>query len=411
MSVTRDWQPTDLAAVLDGLRTGAIVGPIPALMPRTDGVCLLYPNEVHSIAGEPEVGKGWIVQGETARILPHQKVLYLDFEDTAASVLGRLLALGTTAEQIAANLVYVRPDTPPVAQTIPRLLRLGPFALAVIDGLSEAYVLLGLDPYSNVDAAKFLAAIARPIADAGAAVTELDHVTKATESRGRYAIGAQHKLAGIAVAYSVEAIKPPNRLAAGMLKVKVTKDRHGHVRGHADSGGTIALVHVTPSDEGEHVTITVAPPDGTADEFRPTFLMERISHYLNTNPGATANDIKGDVKGNTRAKQTGLRILIAEGYVEPRPDGQARRHHNLRNFAADNPETDDRDHRDQTGTKPGPSPSQNHRDHRDHPLQGGSGPGPGSTARRNGQPGPGPTTDPLDAELARVTGKFGEGNS
>jgi hypothetical protein len=162
-----DWAPEDLTSIVDGLQRGEIVGPVPTLLARTDGVPLLYLGQIHSIAGEPEVGKGWIVQAETARLLPHHKVLYLDFEDTAASVLERLFALGATAEQITTNLAYVRPDVPPAPRTIPGLLAEGPFVLAVIDGLSEAYVLLGLDPYSNVDAAKFLAAVARPLADHG----------------------------------------------------------------------------------------------------------------------------------------------------------------------------------------------------------------------------------------------------
>ena len=47
----------------------------------------------------------------------------------------------------------------------------------------------------------------RPIAAAGAAVVLIDHVAKDKEKRGRYAIGAQHKLAGVAVAYGIEVLR------------------------------------------------------------------------------------------------------------------------------------------------------------------------------------------------------------
>jgi hypothetical protein len=403
MTVDRAWTPVDVDAILHGLATGTITGPVPSLLPRSDGVCLLYPGEVHSMAGEPEAGKGWIVQAETARVLPTAKVLYLDFEDTAASVLGRLLALGATADQIVANLVYVRPDTPPGSQTIPGLLKRGPFELSVIDGLSEAYVLAGLDPYSNVDAAKFLAAIARPIADHGAAVVGIDHVVKAAESRGRYAIGAQHKLAGIAVAYNIEATKQPSRLTAGLLKIKVAKDRHGHVRGHADSSGTIALVHVTPTDDGQVVTVAVEPPDASTPDgaFRPTFLMGRIAELVDREPGIGTRAIRERIKGQHRAKDTALALLISEGYIERSEHGAAHHHRTLRPFAADPDEQAPCPDRapatvpsvpDRAPAVPQACPQPLHETVPPSPPIGGRG-------TRH--------TDPLDAELERVTAKFG----
>src|SRR5262249_35923303 len=50
------WAAVDLTDVLEG---GTVTTP-PRVMGRTDGIMLLYPGRVHSIAGEPEAGKSWV---------------------------------------------------------------------------------------------------------------------------------------------------------------------------------------------------------------------------------------------------------------------------------------------------------------------------------------------------------------
>lgn len=325
------WWPVDLSQIIAGIKAGRVVGPVPKLLQRTDGVALLYPAEVHSLAGEPETGKGWIALTAAAQVIADGgHVLYLDCEDAPASIVTRLLALQVPADHIIERFAYVRPVDPPHAGTLDALLG-RTYQLAVIDGLSEAYALLGLDPYSNTDAAEFLAKLCRPIATTGAAVLLIDHVIKNKESRGRYALGAQHKLAGIATAYTTDAIAIPSRKDAGLIKVRVEKDRHGHVRPHAD-GKQIALARITPTNDGAHVTVTLDPPDQpttSTGEFRPTILMGRIWEYVEANPGATRNTIQREVKGTSNDyKDQALRLLITEGYIKC-VDGarNARLHH------------------------------------------------------------------------------------
>ena len=74
-------------------------------------------------------------------------VLYVDFEDSAPSIVGRLLALGTPPEAILERLDYLRPCDPFTPGALSALLDARQHALATLDGLSEAYALLGLDPY------------------------------------------------------------------------------------------------------------------------------------------------------------------------------------------------------------------------------------------------------------------------
>jgi hypothetical protein len=315
------WLPLDLGAIIAGLQSGEIVGPVPELLARTDGPCLLYPGAVHSISGEPESGKGWIALAAAVAVLASgAAVLYLDFEDSPASIIGRLLALGASAEAIIGHFVYVRPGDPFAAVKFDALVRSRPYALAVVDGVSEAYGLLGLNPSDNEDVVKFLAALPRPLANAGAAVLEIDHVTKSKDSRGRYQIGGQHKLAGIDASYSAEVMNTPSRTSEGLIKLKVQKDRHGNVRPHQDAAHIIALVRITPQDDGERVTVTLEPPDGTgaAGEFRPTHLMERVSRYLEEErEAASSRAVREACKGKRVATvDKAIRALVAEGFVK-----------------------------------------------------------------------------------------------
>lgn len=330
---TDTWQPVDLAQIVAGIESGLIVGPVPTLLRRSDGRPLMYPGEVHSLAGEAESGKSWVMLSEcAARIAAGDRVLFLDFETNAPSVVERLLALGSAPPEIIERFVYVRPDDPPADAAIGALAA-GGFAVAVIDGNSEAYSLFGLDPLSNSDVATFLSRLPRPLANGGAAVVQIDHVTKDRETRGRYALGGQHKLAGIGVAFTVEALTVPSRTRAGLLKVRVTKDRHGHVRAHAQ-GDVIALAHITPIDGGKRVTVTLDPPDSRNEsgEWRPTTLMEKVSRFVESEPGSTLNAVKTGVVGKNSYVGDALDYLARDGYIERTQQGQAQHHHSLRPY-------------------------------------------------------------------------------
>ena len=328
------WAPVDLRPILAKISAGELAGPVPSLMPRADGVALLYPGELHSLAGEPESGKGWLMLATATQLIADgRKVLYIDFEDSAANVTARLLALGASPTAISQQFAYVHPEGSLAAIHLTRLLEGQQYALAVLDGMSEAYALLGLDAYSNGDVPKFLQTLPRPVASTGTAVVLIDHVPKAKDNRGRYAIGAQHKLAGMAVAYGVDVIEQPSRTRAGTLKLLVHKDRHGHIRGHA-THGVIALARITPSQGGATVVVALEPPDSTADDgpFRPTVLMERISRHIEGSPGVTQRSIRTAVTGKNDWKDVALSLLIAEGYVEVKQEGQAHRHYSLTSF-------------------------------------------------------------------------------
>jgi len=204
------WAPVDLAAVI---RDGHLDEP-PRMLARTDGPCLIYAEKNHVFSGEPESCKGWAALHLAAeRVRAGEQVVYFDFEDVAGTVIPRLLALGLEEGAIVERFHYIQPDEPleqAAWADLERVLALEP-TLAVIDGVTEALVVHGLDLKDNTDIAKWLALLPRRLTRAGAAVVQIDHVGRDRDARGRFALGAQHKLAGVDVHYGFDVIEPFGR--------------------------------------------------------------------------------------------------------------------------------------------------------------------------------------------------------
>ena len=138
-------------------------------------------------------------------LLTDGRVLWIDFEDDERGVVGRLKALGVPDDVILARFGYINPDEP-LGDGVKRIARsrvdlaeaLGePWDLVVIDGVTESMALEGFNLNDNTDAADWQRRLPKYAArTTGAPVACIDHVTKSSENRGRWAIGAQHKLAG-----------------------------------------------------------------------------------------------------------------------------------------------------------------------------------------------------------------------
>jgi len=101
------WEPIDAGAWLDGDRK-----PLEAeLGARDDGVFLLYPGKTHSLVGESEAGKSWLALYWVAQELEAgHDVGYIDFEDSADGIFGRLVELAD-ATAIRKHFKYLRPES------------------------------------------------------------------------------------------------------------------------------------------------------------------------------------------------------------------------------------------------------------------------------------------------------------
>jgi len=251
---TTSWAPIDLGAE-----------PTEDLAPtvgiRSDGAALFYPGRKHMIQSEPESGKGWLALSVSVQLVrAGLRVCYIDFEDHAAAIRERLRSLGLEDFD---RFTYIRPEEPlsDAGETDLRgaLAESAP-SFVTIDGVTEAMALHKLSPLDNEDVAAFFEGFPSRLAKDGAAVAKLDHVVKAREARGRYAIGAQHKLAGIdGAAYSLQTVQPFGRGLHGAARIEVVKDRLGYIRAAAAGGKVAGEFHLRSDPTGRVDLCEVQP--------------------------------------------------------------------------------------------------------------------------------------------------------
>lgn len=293
------WAPVDVRAARD---SRSVL--LPTILARADGPCLFYRGRIHSVHGETESGKSWLVQCATAEcLLIGEPVLYLDFEDEAGAVAERLVRLGVPADAVEnpALFVYVHPETPPTTererQAFDALLN-GTYSLAVVDGVTDSMALFGLSGMDADDVARWHRELPKAVAHrTGAAVVCVDHVAKDSQTRGRFALGSHHKIAGLSgAAYVVEMLQPFAVGQAGRASVRVGKDRPGRVRGlgsrwrKSDRTQHVADLLLDSTDAERTVWALDRPSHGGASTdtddgkpsktaFRPTWFMEQVSRY------------------------------------------------------------------------------------------------------------------------------------
>jgi hypothetical protein len=341
----RSWRPVDLTAVLDGTYQPVA----PTVGARSDGVGLFYPGRLHTIASESEGGKTWFALLTCAHELEQgNAVVYLDFEDDEGGVVGRLLALGAHPNDIRARFASIRPDDALTAlgnrDDLGECLGDLRPTLAVLDGVTEAMALHGLELKDNTGVAVFGKMLPRWIADQGPATVALDHVVKDRENRGRYAIGGQHKLAGLnGAAYTLENRTPMAIGQTGKSSVYIAKDRPAQLRRHAlPSEGKLHWFGdlVVASDSDTHVAGNLyAPTPRETAAFRPDAVMAKITSALVHSPvGLSKNAIETTVGGRRDIVRLALEILVNEGAVLQTKQGAAMLHTLNPNHGAD---TDD----------------------------------------------------------------------
>lgn len=311
-------------ANLEAILTDAEPEQRPLWLRDAAGGALLYPGRYHDLHGEPSGGKTWIAYHAASQALEDgQGLVFIDWEDTPQTFAGRMLAVGVSALTIInpERVAYLQPEGPLGPVELARITRIieGTRAgLVIFDALAPALALDGADESSNPDVTGWVARVIRPITRMGVAVLAIDHVPK-NPDRPRGGRGAGAKLATIdGASYEVLATKAFSRKRAGSVKLRIAKDRPGHV---GPVGEIASHYTLTPGKDGALI-IAAADPDSLA--FRPTFLMEQISRFLERLPARhdppSTKDLLKAVKGKDAAKRTALRILAEEDYVQALPD-------------------------------------------------------------------------------------------
>lgn len=325
-----EWAVVDLQPILSG--DVEHLDPPPTILQRDDGPHLLYKGELNWLSGEPETGKSWLAQLAAAQqIRQENHVLYIDLEDTPSRIVGRLTSLDLPTQSIAQHFHYIRPSVGTTPTDIQQLLELAAqCSLAVVDGTTDLHLIHGLDSENNRDAAEMVSKLLRPLANAGPAVLPLDHVTKNKENRGRYAIGAQHKLAAVrGASYHLETIHPMGRGAHGQARLYITKDRPGHIRGEHTL--RVGLNRHTAGDfyldaTTRNIGTRIAAPT-EAKEFAEAALARDILEYVTEyvtqeDSGVSQNKIEKNVPGKGERIRDTIAELVEQGELIALPQGR-----------------------------------------------------------------------------------------
>ncbi|MGY0067185.1 AAA family ATPase [Streptomyces sp. QTS137] len=329
------WRPRDLEDVLDG----TYKPPVPTVGSRDDGVGLFYAGRMHSIVGESEGGKTWFaLMAVASELAAGNAVVFIDFEDDAPGVVGRLLALGTDRQHIRDRFAYIRPEDPLTMgfnrQEIGQAMHDLRPTFVPVDGVTEGMAMHGMELKDNTDVAKFGRMLLRPIAEFGAAVATLDHVVKDKEGRGRYAIGGVHKLNGINGAmYILENRSPFGVGLTGRTTVRIAKDRPGQLRRHAlphSSGLHWFADFVLKSHDETFAEAALYKPVEDDGPFRPTSVMKKISDAIaDPKEPMTVRAIEARVGGNKGVLAAAIARLVDEGFVEVAPGPNRSKVHTL----------------------------------------------------------------------------------
>ena len=309
----------------------------PSILKMSNGKGLLYRGRTHAISGESSSGKTWIAVLACSEVLnAGGSVLWIDYESTRNEFIGRLSSMGVSVE-LWSRVTYLSPEHPLWDQhknagtihsvNLAQLINESPFDLAIIDTVTGAMSVEGLDPNTGTDVETLYRILPGKLAKSGTAVLMLDHVTKSSDSRGKYAIGSERKLSGITGAsYNLKTTTPWKRATmtplTGSFDLVIAKDRAGFV---GSTGDTITTGIVTSDPDGG-LRIKLMPPEDTT-VVPPIKRLREVLDYLKSYDGASSGAIEKGVGGNSGTIRAALRYLVSVGALTVTKSGQAHNHY------------------------------------------------------------------------------------
>lgn len=263
---------------------------------------------------------------------PPRHVLYIDQEMTEDDWIDRLreMGYGPADEHLLGTYLHLAQlqawppmDTAAGGKAVEAAALATGAEIVIIDTASK--VIAG-EENSNDTQQAFYRHTLIPLKRAGVAVLVLDHTGKDLERGAR---GGSAKTDNIDLAFELV------KRGRDTLTLRCT---HARVRDELLDNPTMLR---RTSDPLSHVIEHLGLSDEAAGATRPTFLMERVSRYIEANPGQSKTAIETAVKGKAEYVRLALELLVGEQYIEVRRGARgAAEHTSIRPFTTEGP-TDD----------------------------------------------------------------------
>lgn len=292
--------------------------PMPDALLRDDGKSCIYEKKIHTIVGEPETGKSWLAGYlMVERMKQGQGTIYWDFESDIGNYMYRIKLMGLTKNDAVDISHYWKGGAvnTAVVEAMIRKIKQDNIKYVVMDSVNRMMGKGGYDYESGPSYVKFTAEILDPIRNAGVAVILIDHVTKAKDSRGRYATGSEQKLSQVDVSIHLESIQPFAQGVEGSVGIRIAKDRLGGIKEACKGGGERlkwGIFHIGEEvDTGQKIVrITEWLGDKGYQKRYPGYVMEQIMQLVGDLNAVSEEDINMFIEGSNGERKYAVGRLM-----------------------------------------------------------------------------------------------------
>lgn len=233
---------------------------------RTDGWHILYAAAVNVLFGHPASGKSWVALVHAAEVLREQgRVLYVDLDHNGDTALvSRLVALGVPEKRLRREADLLRIASPgSMAELDAIVADMAAWApqLAVVDSIGELVALAGGSSNDDSDYTAVHRRVLTALADTGAAVVAIDHLSKGEGSQLYGATGTVAKKRAVdGVMLRVKPLEVMTPGVGGASTLLIAKDRHGAVLAISRTGGDEPVAGVLRlTAEGDRLDYAIHP--------------------------------------------------------------------------------------------------------------------------------------------------------
>lgn len=286
---------------------------------------ILYPGKRHVFSGPPESLKTMISYlALLLAVRNGKRVGVLNFEMDEFDARDMFRDLGASDLEIA-QIVYRSPERGPKPADTEALIdeRLD---VVLIDAGAGMYDIEGADDNQRIQVEAAARKWITPLWKAGVSTVVLDHEPK---NGGRTVIGSERKAGQADVHLRFDSKLTLTRGGKGVVKITVEKDRSGYIRRTSPSGMEI---HIESEMFGHALTYAVRSQAAGDEPFRPTGLMERVSHEVEREGGRSKTKVLDSIDSKRDHVLSAIECLVKEGYIALEEKGQSHLLHHVKPY-------------------------------------------------------------------------------